>query len=335
MEDSEMGDFSHDDAAVTDEDIERLQRASSPRTMGVMLTVFVAVLVVMIGGLASYYYYSLQKQGSSHEQTIRDNWDEIVLATTDLTNSFAKITDFNGLFDDTKGSFQKTLSSSNGTLKDISYDLQSISGYAFSGSMVIGKMRSFVEDYLDYLRELQSVIEKGRSGLLEDITELDELVKLSTAMNESYDNLLIADKAKVIASSLPSEIFKMSDGTKDLIQKYLDDKKQKGEADDAEKTAAQEVANKFMQAYMDKDADSMMAYLTDQAKSEFNKGIVEEATEIKSFEITDTRKLNDTRIEIDAKINKETPDKGTKIEKRRFVMLKKDTKWWIDSWKII
>ena len=334
MEDRDMGDFERD-APVSEEEIERMQRANNPRAMGVMLTVFVAVLVIMIGGLASYYYYSVQKQGSSHEQTIRDNWDEVVLATTDLTNSFDQTTEYKALFDETKGSFQETLNSSNRALKDVSYNLQSVSGYAFSGNIVITKMQSFGEDYLDYLRELQSVIDKGRGGLINEITELDELSRLNTAMNESYDNLLIADKSKIIESSLPSGLFKMSDGVKDLIQKYLDNKKEQNEAEDAEKTAAQEVAKKLMQAYMSKDADSMLMYFTDQAKSEFNRGIVEEATEIKSFEITDTRKINDTRMEIDAKINKETPDKGTQTEKRRFVLLKKDTSWLIDSWKIV
>jgi len=334
MEDRDMGDFERD-APVSEEEIERMQRANNPRAMGVMLTVFVAVLVIMIGGLASYYYYTVQKQGSGHEQTIRDNWDEIVLATTDLTNSFDQTTEYKALFDETKGSFQETLNSSNRALKDVSYNLQSVSGYAFSGNIVITKMQSFGEDYLDYLRELQSVIDKGRGGLINEITELDELSRLNTAMNESYDNLLIADKSKIIESSLPSGLFKMSDGVKDLIQKYLDNKKEQNEAEDAEKTAAQEVAKKLMQAYMSKDADSMLMYFTDQAKSEFNRGIVEEATEIKSFEITDTRKINDTRMEIDAKINKETPDKGTQTEKRRFVLLKKDTSWLIDSWKIV
>lgn len=330
-----MGDFDHNDAPVSEDEIARLQRANSPRTMGVMLTVFVAALVIMIGGLASYYYYNIRQQGSSHEQTIRDNWDEIVVATTNLTNSFDKIADFNALFEDTKGSFQEILNNSNGNLKDVSYNLQSINGYAFSGDLVISKMTAFVEAYVDYLRESQSIIDKGKNGLIEDITELDNLSKLSKDMNEAYDKLLIADKTKIIESSLPSELFEMADGTQDLIQKYLDDKKQQGEADDALKAVVQEVVNKFMQAYMDKDADSMMMYLTLQAKSEFNKGVVEEATEIKSFEVTDTRKLSDTRMELDAKIKKETPDKGSITEKRRFVMLKIDNQWQIDSWKIV
>ena len=90
-----------------------------------------------------------------------------------------------------------------------------------------------------------------------------------------------------------------------------------------------------MQAYMDKDADSMLMYLTEQAKSEFNRGIVEDATEIKSFEITDTRKISDTRMEIDARIKQETPGSVTQTEKRKFVLLKKDNVWGIDSFKVV
>ena len=334
MQDTDMGDFERD-APVSEDDIGRLRRANSPRAMGVTLTVFVAILIIMIGGLASYYYYSVQKQGSSQEQTIQGNWDEIVLATTDLTNSFNKVSDFNALFDDTKGSFQDTLNSSNRALKDVSYNLQSISGYALSGGVVVTKMQSFTEGYLDYLRELQSVIDKGRGGSLSNISEVDELNRLSTAMNGAYDNLLSADRSKMLASSLPSDLFEMSGGVEDFVQKYLDNKKQQGEAEDAEKTAAQGVVNKFMQAYMGKDANGMKLYLTDQAKSEFNPGVLEDATEIKSFEITGTRKLSDTRIEIDATIQKETPDKGAQTEKRRFALLKKNNTWQIDSWNVV
>lgn len=335
MEDSEMGDFYHDDTPIDEADVERLKQINHPRALGVMLTVFVAILIIMIGGLVSYYYYNMQKQGSNYEQNIRDNWDEIIITTVNLTNAFDKVVDFQILFADTKGSFQDALTTSNRSLKDVSYNLQSISGYAFSGNIVISKMAVFVEAYVDYLRELQSVIDKGKGSSITDVGELDDLDKLSTAMNEAYDKLLVADKDKIIASDLPGELFKMSDGMQGFIQKYLDDKKQKDEADDADKTAAQSVANKFMQAYTNKDADSMLFYLTDQAKSEFNRGIVEDATEIKSFEITSTSKLSDIRIEIDATIKKETPDNGNITEKRTFVMLKKDTNWLIDSWKVV
>lgn len=330
-----MGDFHHDDVPINEEEIEILKQVNRPRALGIMLTVFVAILIIMIGGLVSYYYYNVQKQGSSHEQNIRDNWDDITLTTIDLTNAFDKVTDFTVLFADTKESFQDNLTSTNRSLKDVSYNLQSISGYAFSGNIVISKMAVFVETYIDYLRELQSVIDKGGSSLINNINELDNLDDLNTAMSEAYNKLLITDKDKVITSELSNKLFKMSDGVQEFIQKYLDDKKEKDELNDTEKTAAQAVANKFMQAYTNKDADSMLSYLTDQAKSEFNRGIIEDATEIKSFEITDTRKLNDARIEIDARIKKETPDKGNITEKRKFIMLKKDTGWLIDSWKTV
>jgi len=333
MEDSEMGDLSHEDNEITEEEVERIQKANNPRVMGVMLTIFVAVMVIMIGGLASYYYYTTQKQGSTHEQTIRDNWGEVALATANLTNAFNKIDDLTLLFVDTKGGFQETLNDTNGTLKDISYDLRSISGYAFSGNVVISKMEVFVEKYSDYLRELQSIIDRAEGGLLEDINELDTLNEASDGMNEAYDKLIIADKGKIIDSVLPSELFNMDRGVNELTQKYLDDKNKKGEEEDKLKAVINDVANKFMQAYANKDADSMKSYLTDEAKAEFNPGIVEEAVEVKSFKILDTRIISETKAELDAQLTKETPTAETFTEKKRFIILKKDSQWLIDSWR--
>ena len=335
MQDAEMGDFEHNDTPINEADVERMQQANSPRRMGVMLTVFVAVLVLMIGSLASYYYYNVQKQGSGQTQTISDNWDEIVLATTNLTTDFTKVTDYKALFDDNTGSFSKTVGSSNKSLKDVSYNLQSISGYAFSGNLVISRMTALVESYVDYLRELQSILDRGKNSLIADIAELDNLDKLNQDLRDNYDKLLIADKTKVISSILPEDIFKMPDSITGFVQKYLDDKKAQGVLDDAEKAVVQGVVNKFMQAYTAKDPDSMMMYLTDQAKAEFNKGIVEEATDIQSFSITDTRKIDANRMEIDVTIKKQTPTQTIQTEKRKFVLLQKDGKWLIDSWKIV
>lgn len=333
MEDSEMGDLSHEDNEITEEEVERIQKANNPKVMGVMLTVFVAVMVIMIGGLASYYYYTTQQQDSTHEQTIKDNWGDVALATANLTNSFDKIDDFTLLFDDAKGSFQETLNDANRTLKDVSYNLRSISGYAFSGNVVISKMEVFVEKYSDYLRELQSVIEQGKGGLIENIDELKDLNELGDSMNETYDQLIIADKGNVIDSVLPSELFNMSRGMEDLMQTYLDDKqKQRGEEDKL-KAVISDVASKFIQAYANKDADSMMSYLTDEAKAEFNRGIVEEAVEVTAFKILDTRLIGDNKSELDAQLTKETPSQETLTEKKRFILLKKGSQWLVDSWK--
>ena len=333
MEDTEMGDLSHEDNEITEEEVEKIQRANNPKVMGVMLTIFVAVMVIMIGGLASYYYYTTQKQDSTHEQTLRDNWGEVVLATASLTNAFDEIDGLTALFDDTKGSFQETLNDANRALKDVSYNLRSISGYAFSGNIVISKMEVFVEKYSDYLRELQSIIDQAKGGLVEDINELKDLTEQGDSMNEAYDNLIIADKGEIIDSILPSELFNMSREMEDLMQKYLDDKKKQGEEEDKIKTAINDVASKFIQAYANKDADSMMSYLTDEAKTEFNPGIVEESVEITTFKILDTRLIGDNKSELDAQLTKETPSQETFTEKKRFILLKKGSQWLVDSWR--
>ena len=333
MEDSEMGDLSHEDNEITEEEVERIQRANNPKVMGVMLTIFIAVMVVMIGGLASYYYYTTRQQDSTHEQTIKDNWSDVALATASLTNAFDKIDDLTVLFDDTKGSFQETLNDANRSLKDVSYNLRSISGYAFSGNIVISKMEVFVEKYSDYLRELQSVINQTKGGLVENIDELKNLTELGDSMNESYDKLIIADKGKIIDSVLPSELFNMSREMEDLMQKYLDDKKKQGEEENKIISAVSDVASKFIQAYANKDADSMMSYLTDEAKTEFNPGIVEEAIEITTFKILDTRLVGDNKSELDAQLTKQTPSQETYTEKKRFILLKKGSQWLIDSWR--
>ncbi|MFH1088540.1 MAG: hypothetical protein V1719_01720 [Patescibacteria group bacterium] len=333
MEDTEMGDLSHEDNEITEEEVEKIQRANNPKVMGVMLTIFVAVMVIMIGGLASYYYYTTQKQDSTHEQTLRDNWGEVVLATASLTNAFDEIDDLTALFDDTKGSFQETLNDANRALKDVSYNLRSISGYAFSGNIVISKMEVFVEKYSDYLRELQSIIDQAKGGLVEDINELKDLTEQGDSMNEAYDNLIIADKGEIIDSILPSELFNMSREMEDLMQKYLDDKKKQGEEENKIKTAINDVASKFIQAYANKDADSMMSYLTDEAKTEFNPGIVEESVEITTFKILDTRLIGDNKSELDAQLTKETPSQETFTEKKRFILLKKGSQWLVDSWR--
>lgn len=333
MEDSEMGDLSHDDSEITEEEVERIQQANNPKVMGVMLTIFVAVMVIMIGGLASYYYYTTRQQDSTHEQTIKDNWGEVALATASLTNAFGDIDDTTTLFDDAKGGFQEILNDANRTLKDVSYNLRSISGYAFSGNVVISKMEVFVEKYSDYLRELQSIIDQAKGGLIENIDELKNLSELGDGMNEAYDKLIIADKGKIIDSILPSELFNMSRGMEDLMQKYLEDKKKQGEEEEKIKAAVSDVANKFIQAYTNKDADSMMSYLTDEAKTEFNRGIVEEAVEITTFKILDTRLIGDNKAELDAQLTKQTPSQETYIEKKRFIVLKKGNQWLIDSWR--
>lgn len=315
---------------------EYIKQASRPRALGILTVVFVAVLIVMIGGLASYYYYTFQNQGTVNEQNFRNSWNDVVVATVNLTNSFDKVKTFADLATDSKGGFKEVLGSTTRSLRDVLYGFQGSSNFAFSGNSFNSRLSSFLDDYLAFLRELQRVIDKGASGMIQDIAETDELIKLSGKMNETYDNLLLADKSKIIQANLPRELFDLSGGVKGLVEATLADQKKSAEADQAAIDAAVATVTKFMQAYSDRDATAMVIYMTKQAESEFQPSLLlETVLEVKSFKVLATRKMNDNKIEIDAQIDKETPDLKITSEKRLFVMLQENNKWLIDSWDII
>jgi len=312
---------------------ESIRRASRPKTLGVLIVIFVGILIVMVGSLASYYYYTFQKQGTASEQNIRDNWSDVVVATVDLANSFGQVKTFADLSADTTGSFKEKLNTTTRSLRDVLYNFQDGNSYVFSGNSFISRLNSFLDDYLAYLRELQRVIDNGAAGTIKEISAVDELMKLGGKMNESYDNLLISDKNRVVQANLPRELFEMPNNVKVLIETNLLDQKKIEEADKAAIDAAVLVVTKFVQAYSDKDAEAMKIYLTPQAESEFRPALVlDNALEIKNFKAIDTRKLSETKIEIDGQIDKETPDGKTITEKRLFAMLKVGDKWLIDSW---
>jgi len=319
------------------EEVEKIRRATRPRALTILATVFVGILIVMIGGLASYYYYTVQSQSGAGEKSIGDQWNAVVLSTNQLTKSFASLSKLEDMTAEGSTSFESTLNKTSGQLRDVLYKLDSTGGYSLASNVFNSRLSNFLDDYIATLRELQRVIESGRSSLIKDIKDVDALKTLSDKMKESYDNLLVADRGKVITKTLPRELFAIAGEVEDFVQTYLDEQKTKSEADDAEKTAANDVTTKFMQAYMSKDVVAMRLYLTKAAEAEFNPGAVQEETaEIKSYKIADTRKLSDTRIEIDATLTKETPDNATVTDKRLFVMLKQsDGKWLIDSYKSV
>ncbi|OGB74027.1 hypothetical protein A2V68_01510 [candidate division Kazan bacterium RBG_13_50_9] len=321
---------------IIEEEVEEIRRASRPKLFGILVVVFVATLVIMIGGLASYYYYTFQSQGSADEQDIQDNWDEVVISTVALTDSFDTVKSFDDLISDTTNSFEAKVGDTNRTLRDVLYNLQGVSSYLVPSGTFINRLNSFLDDYVAYLRELQRLIDKGQGGLLEDVSEVNDLTALGQKTNESYDNLLIADKNKVIQASLPRGLWSIPNTIEELVTDYLATKEEQTKEEEAEKSAANDVATKFMQAYMNRDTDAMTLYLTAGAEGEFSPAVVmEDSSEIKSFKILETRKTGEDKIELDAQIAKETPDGAAVTEDRLFVMLKRDGKWLIDSWKTV
>ncbi|MEA1909733.1 MAG: hypothetical protein U9M89_01790 [Patescibacteria group bacterium] len=332
MEDKDVGDFEASSEVWTEEEIEEMQKNKTPKLTSIMLTVFVGVIIIMIGGLAAYYYYNFQTQGSSYEKRLQDSWDEVSISTNEISNDFSNVITLEEFSSDTRGSFRETVDDSNGILKDISYDLQSISGYPISGSLVISKMRSTVESYLDYLREMQGLISKGRQDEIDDINDLDELRRLNDELSESYNELLIADQTKIIEASIPSEFFDIVGDLEKIVEAYLEDREEQGKADEKLFSEVGSIVSKFMQAFINKDAGSMEAYFTESAVSVFNPGVLEDPTEIKEYSVTSKNKINKEKIEMRVEITKETPDQSTITERRKFVLIKENNLWLIDSW---
>lgn len=312
---------------------ETISKTNKRKTYGILITVFVAVLVIMIGSLASYYYYTFQSKGSANQQSVRSSWNEVVLATMSLTNSFDLVEDYEDLISEDKNNFSDSLGDVNRSLRDIFYGLQGSQSYVFSGNTFVSRLNSFLDDYLAYLRQMQRLIDRGIAGVIEDMSEVEELDNLGDKVNESYDNLLVSDKDKVIEASLSRELFEMAKDIEIMIEEFLEDEQIKTDKEDGLKSAAALVVTKFMQAYIDRDSEAMKVYLTTEAQAEFNPAItLEDLSEIKSFKILDNRKTGDTKIEINAKIDKETPDATSFSEDCLFVLLFRNDNWLIDSW---
>lgn len=325
-----------DRSEIINQKVKAMKNTTRPRVFGLFVVIFVALIFIMIGGLASYYYYTFQSQGSATEQNVQDSWNEVVVATVELTNSFNEVDNFEELVAENSGSFRERLGTVNRDLRDILYELQVTDSHIFSGNVFVSRLKSFLDDYIAYLRELQRVLERGSGEIIDDIIEIEELAKLSKQMNESYDNLLIADKTKVIQANLPRDLFDIAEDVEGFVQMYLDGEQEKTEADEEEKIAARDTITKFMQAYMDRDTDAMAIYLTQQAESEFSPIIVsEDSSEITSFKILDNRKTGDSKIEVNAQVNKETPDGVAISGERLFIMLKQEEVWLIDSWNTV
>ncbi len=329
-----MSDEQSDTDIVSDETKEEvMSKTSKPKTFGALITVFVAVLVIMIGGLASYYYYTFQSKGSASQQSVRGSWNEVVLATMSLTNSFDSVENYENLISEDKNSFNDSLGDVNRSLRDIFYGLQGSQSYVFSGNTFVSRLNTFLDDYLAYLRQMQRLIDRGIAGAIEGMSEAEELDNLGDRINESYDNLLVSDKDKVIEASLPRELFEMDKNIEIMVEEFLAGEQTKTDEEDKLKSAAASAVTRFMQAFIDRDGEAMKIYLTLEAEAEFNPAIIlEDLSEIKSFKILDNRKTGDTKIEINAKIDKETPDAKSFSENRLFVLLFRNDKWLIDAW---
>jgi hypothetical protein len=300
------------------------------KSAGLMLTVFGAILLILIGGLAAYYYTTFQKSGQSNERVLTNVWDETVLATINLTNKFEQIDSFVMLGDTGKDNFDTYVSDANRAVRDGIFDVRSQTGLDPTAGTFASKLNGFLDDYSNMLGELKRVA--SRVEEIDDANELKELIGYGDDMQDSYDDLILAGNS-FIQANLPRTIFEMPDDVLKFLEAKLESDGTLEAQDKENRQAAETVATKFVQAWKDRDPDGMSAHMTAGAKVSFNKGILEDSSDIISFRIMNTKMDSDATIEISGKIDKETPDGQAVSEDWNFTLIKTGEKWLVDTWE--
>ncbi|OGB73272.1 hypothetical protein A3K24_00115 [candidate division Kazan bacterium RIFCSPHIGHO2_01_FULL_44_14] len=320
-----------EEVAEINQEATEMKKPRRPRSTGLILTIFASIIVILIGGLASYYYYTFQRQGVASEQELRDIWDETVLATVQLTNKFKTIDQFEKLDVSGSGSFKEALTDANRTVRDGMFSLRNQTGLAVGASTFASKLNAFLDDYSSMLAEMKRIVD--RRAEIDNITALDQLLVYQDAMEKSYDDLLLTSRG-FIQANLSRDIFDMPDKLVDLLKQQLDTQGTQDDQEKAAKQAAEAIVTQFAQAWQDRNASAMTAALTTGAKREFNQAVLEDSSDIVSFRIISTTLTDQTKANITGQLAKKTPDGVTKTEDWQFVVLKGigDT-WLIDSWQ--
>ncbi|MFA5009846.1 MAG: hypothetical protein WC553_01265 [Patescibacteria group bacterium] len=323
---------------ITDAETEEIEAEAKamkvrprPKAPGLLLTVFGSVLVVLIGGLASYYYYSFQSQGAAGEKALKTTWSEVVSDTTAVVNKLQSVDSFDQLGDTGDTALIKVVNVANQTVRDGLYDVRAQVGLSIKASTVASKLSIFLDDYSVMLAEFRRIL--GRVAEISEIKELDTLKSTTAKMEQSYDELLLVGGG-MIQAKLPRDIFDTASDVNALLQKKIDDGGTQTEQQKAAQQAAEQAVNQFVQAWQDGDATGMSAKLTKAAKAEFSPGIVEDSVQITNFRIT-ASVVDDgvAKVTIAGQLEKKTPDKQTLTETWEFVVLKQTDSWLIDRWQ--
>jgi len=318
------------EAEEIEEEAKEMKRYRRPRTPGLLLTIFGAVVVVLIGGLASYYYYTFQSQGAAGEKKLKQVWNDTVGDTSVLTARFKTIDEFGHLNETGTGSLGKLVDATNQTIRDGLYDIRAQGGMSIKASTVASKLSSFLEDYSAMLAELKRVI--SRVDEISDQQELNTLKDAGAQMEKSYDALLLAGSG-IIQANLPRAVFDVPGGVEQLLAKKIEEGGSQSEQEKAAKQAAEQTVTQFVQAWQNRDPDGMSAKLTKAAKTEFNPGIVEDSTDITNLRITASLVAADLGgVTITGELEKQTPDKTNLTETWEFKLLKQADSWLIDKW---
>lgn len=319
------------EAEAIETEAKEVQKYRRPRVPGLMLTIFGAVIVILIGGLASYYYYTFQSQGAAGEKVLKRVWSETVTDTNALLAKFNAIDKFDDLAATGDQSLTKIINQTNQTVRDGLFDVRAQTGLSITASTAASKFTGFLEDYSTMLTELKRIA--TRAGEVSEMKELAELVDAGEAMSKSYDELLLVGSG-LIQAKLPRAVFDIPDGVGDLLQKKIDDGGTKTEQQKAAQQAAEQQVSQFIQAWEDRNPTAMSDKLTQGAKADFSPGIVEDSVDITGFRITKTTVADDlTKITIAGQLDKQTPDKTKSTEDWEFVLLSQGGNWLIDRWQ--
>lgn len=320
-----------DEAESIEQEAAEVKQQRRPKTPGLLLTIFGAIIVVLIGGLASYYYYTFQSQGMAGEKVLKRVWADTVDDTSALLNRVDAVGEFDKLADIGDQSVTKAINTTNQTVRDGLYDVRAQAGLGIKASTTASKLTSFLEDYSDMLAELKRVI--SRATDIGSIEELDALTSTGEIMEKSYDELLLVGNG-VISEKLPRAIFDVPMQLQTLLTKKIDEGGTKSEQEQAAKQASEQIVSQFVQAWQNRDPDSMSSKLTTGAKGEFKPGIVEDSVEITGFRITSSTLSDDLgKATILGQLEKQTPDKKQMTENWEFIVLKQGDNWLIDRWQ--
>lgn len=316
-----------DEAESVETEAQEMKKHRPSRAPGLLLTIFSAIIVVLVGGLGSYYYYSFQSQGAAGEKAVRKTWIEIVGGTNSLLLQFNSISEFDKLNDT---ALTKIINTTNQTIRDGLFDIRAQSGLSIKASASANKLVSFLEDYSSMLVELKRLT--SRVEEISDSRELDNLLAAGETASKSYDELLVAG-GNLVQTKLPRGILDVPTDVEKLLDEKVNGGGTQSDKEKADQQAAEQVVSQFVQAWQSRNPDGMKAKLTKAAKSEFNAGIVEDSTDVTGFRITLSTVASDgAKVTIDGQLDKQTPDKVKTSEKWQFVLLKQDDNWLIDRW---
>ena len=340
MEEVELEESPEDEEEV--EEVEEEEEEEEPRPMsksqrkhkanmtGLWLTIFTAVVVILIGGLASFYYFTFQSQGSESEKEVKATWKNVAEATTDMVNSFKRVDSYDGLLNHESESFAAYVDIANREVRDAGFSLRNQTGLSVKASSVSSKMSAFLEEYQSYTGTMRSTLSELDG--IESASDLDDLVQAGKDSESAYDDLLEVNNG-FLKASLPRTVFDIGND----IQNIMREKLGQDSADEAENKSDQNLAqtsvSQFVQAWKDRDAEAMMSRLTAGAKAEFPVGILEDSVDVTGLSITDTQLSGDgASITIMGTLKKRTPDGVEQTESWKFVLLPNGEQWLIDSW---